>query len=122
MNMAVSVRMDPLLEQELEAAAKRKGLTKSQFIIDAVERALGRKDPYRLLMKVQRAYGVSDKAAEAAAEKAAEMVDPASRSQRYRRDLREKHDADMRDWLAYHAAKKQGRTWSPGEDERGGGT
>ncbi len=49
--MAVSVRMDPLMEKELELAAKRKGVTKSQFIIDAVERALGRKDPYALMMQ-----------------------------------------------------------------------
>lgn len=51
--MAVSVRMDPLLEKELELAAQRQGVTKSQFIIDAVERALGRKDPYQLLLQVQ---------------------------------------------------------------------
>jgi predicted DNA-binding protein len=47
--MAVSVRMDPLLERELELAAKRKGITKSQFIIEAVERSLGRKNPYELM-------------------------------------------------------------------------
>ncbi|MGD9550944.1 MAG: toxin-antitoxin system HicB family antitoxin [Burkholderiaceae bacterium] len=35
--MAVSVRMDPLLEKELALAAKRQGITKSQFIIEAVE-------------------------------------------------------------------------------------
>jgi hypothetical protein len=52
--MAVSVRMEPLLEKELEAAAKRQGITKSQFIIAAVERALGRKNPYELLLKVQQ--------------------------------------------------------------------
>ena len=51
--MAVSVRMDPLMEKELELAAKRKGVTKSQFIIDAVERALGRKDPYQLLLQAK---------------------------------------------------------------------
>lgn len=51
--MAVSVRMEPLLEKELELAAQRKGITKSQFIIDAVERALGRKDPYQLFLKVK---------------------------------------------------------------------
>ena len=50
--MAVSVRMDPLLERELEIAAKRLGKTKSQFIIDAVERALGRKNPYELMRKL----------------------------------------------------------------------
>lgn len=51
--MAVSVRMNPLLEKELELAAKRRGLSKSQFIIDAVERALGRKNPYELMLKFQ---------------------------------------------------------------------
>ena len=51
--MAVSVRMDPLMEKELELAAKRKGVTKSQFIIDAVERALGRKNPYALMMQLK---------------------------------------------------------------------
>ena len=51
--MAVSVRMNPLMEKELELAAKRKGVTKSQFIIDAVERALGRKNPYALMMQLK---------------------------------------------------------------------
>ncbi len=51
--MAVSVRMDPRLEKELEIAAQSKGITKSQFIIDAVEHALGRKDPYQLLLQVR---------------------------------------------------------------------
>jgi len=55
--MAVSVRMDPLLEKELELAAKRKGVTKSQFIIEAVERALGRKDPYALLLQLKAEEG-----------------------------------------------------------------
>ena len=60
--MAVSVRMDPLLERELELAAKRQGLTKSQFIIHSVEHALGKRDSYALMqsLKVEeerRAYG-----------------------------------------------------------------
>lgn len=110
--MAVSVRMDPLLEQELEAAAKRQGVTKSQFIIDAVERALGRRDPYRLLLKVQRAYGLTHEVNEPPARAA----EPATRKERYRRDLREKHEADLRDWKAYHEAKRQGRTWKPDDD------
>jgi predicted DNA-binding protein len=50
--MTVSVRMDPLLEREIEAAARRLGKTKSQFIIDAVERALGRKNPYELMQSL----------------------------------------------------------------------
>jgi RHH-type rel operon transcriptional repressor/antitoxin RelB len=44
--------MDPLLERELDAAARRLGKTKSQFIIDAVERALGRKNPYELMQRL----------------------------------------------------------------------
>ena len=51
--MAVSVRMDPLLEKQLEQAAKRQGVTKSQFIVDAVERALGGKNPYELMLSLK---------------------------------------------------------------------
>lgn len=51
--MAVSVRMDPLLEKQMEQAAKRQGITKSQFIVEAVERALGRKNPYELMMALK---------------------------------------------------------------------
>lgn len=51
--MAVSVRMNPLLEKELELAAKRRGVTKSQFIIDAVERALGRKNSFELMERLR---------------------------------------------------------------------
>jgi RHH-type rel operon transcriptional repressor/antitoxin RelB len=51
--MAVSVRLDPLMEKELELSAKQQGITKSQFIIAALERALGRKNPYALLMQVK---------------------------------------------------------------------
>lgn len=50
--MAVSVRMDPLLEKQLDAAARRRGITKSQFIVEAVEKALGRRDPYALMVKL----------------------------------------------------------------------
>jgi hypothetical protein len=51
--MAVSVRMDPLLEKQLEQAAKRQGVTKSQFIVDAVQRALGGKNPYELMLALK---------------------------------------------------------------------
>ena len=57
--MAVSVRLEPLLERELELAAKRLGLTKSQFIVSALEKALGRKNPYDLLMQVKSETGVA---------------------------------------------------------------
>lgn len=51
--MTLSVRMDPLLEKELELAARRQGVTKSQFVVDAVERALGRKNPYEVLLQAK---------------------------------------------------------------------
>ncbi len=51
--MAVSVRMNALLEKELELAAKRKSITKSQFILDAVRKSLGEQDPYALLLKIE---------------------------------------------------------------------
>ena len=51
--MAISVRMDPLLEQALTLAAKRLGVTKSQFIIDSVERALGRKNSFELMQRLR---------------------------------------------------------------------
>lgn len=75
--MAVSVRMDPLLEKQIEQAAKRRGITKSQFIIDAVERALGRKNPYELMLalkveEAQRAYGPKANAVDAAVAQAFE--------------------------------------------------
>lgn len=57
--MVMSVRMDPLLERELELAAQRKGVTKSQFVIEAVERALGRKNPYELMLKLQAEEAVA---------------------------------------------------------------
>ena len=62
--MAVSVRMNPLLE----LAASRLGVTKSQFIIAAVERALGRKDPaqlYHQVMEEAARYQVGEGAADA---------------------------------------------------------
>lgn len=105
--MAVSVRMDVALEHELELAAKRQGITKSQFIIDAVERALGRKDSYRLLLDVQRAYGLKEPGAGRAAR------EPAPTSARLREKLRGKQDESMRDWLAYQDAKRRGVPWAP---------
>ncbi|MBB4844071.1 RHH-type rel operon transcriptional repressor/antitoxin RelB [Paucibacter oligotrophus] len=86
--MAVSVRMDPLLEKELEQAAKRQGVTKSQFIIDAVERALGRKDAHRLYLAVQEKYADYPVPTEP-------LGDSALKAR-----LRAKHEQSTADWLA----------------------
>ena len=51
--MSLSVRMDPLLEMQLEQAARRQGMTKVQFIIATVVRALGRQNPYELMLALQ---------------------------------------------------------------------
>lgn len=85
--MAVSVRMDPLLEIELQQAADRQGVSKSQFIIQAVERALGRKNPYELMQALQAEeprtkYAVAE-----------QPYDPAASKAALRKKLKAKHDA-----------------------------
>lgn len=87
--MAVSVRMDPLLEKELEQAAKRRGITKSQFIVEAVERALGRNNPGDLYLKVMdemATYPIGSNAASAAA-----TVERSPQKQALHEKLRAKH-------------------------------
>lgn len=109
--MAVSVRMDPLLEKELELAARRLGVTKSQFIIAAVERALGRKDPaqlYRQVMEEAAQYRVGEGASDDAL--------PPSTGERVRDKLRAQHEAHSRDWLAYQEARKKGVAWVPDDE------
>ena len=47
--MAISVRLDPVIEAKLTQQAKLLGITKSDFIKDAIERVLGMKNPAALL-------------------------------------------------------------------------
>ena len=51
--MAVSVRLDPVIEAKLTQQAQLLGITKSDFIKDAIERVLGLKDPAALLREVR---------------------------------------------------------------------
>lgn len=53
--MALSVRLDPLLESRIEQEARRLGITKSEFVKDALERVLGARNPYELLQQVRNA-------------------------------------------------------------------
>lgn len=53
--MAVSVRLDPLIEAKLTQQAALLGVTKSEFIKDALERVLGMKNPATLLRQVRKA-------------------------------------------------------------------
>jgi RHH-type rel operon transcriptional repressor/antitoxin RelB len=96
--------MDPVLERELEAAARRKGQTKSQFIVDAVERALGHKNPYDLLLQVQEemaTYRVAEEAPPPIAEDGGTKA-------RVRAVLEEKHRARQRQWADDSAATPAG--------------
>ena len=51
--MAVSVRLDPVIEAKLTQQANLLGMTKSAFIKDAIERVLGLKNPAALLREVR---------------------------------------------------------------------
>jgi RHH-type rel operon transcriptional repressor/antitoxin RelB len=51
--MALSVRLDPVLEAKVEEESRRLGISKSDFVKDALERRLGLKNPYVLLQQVR---------------------------------------------------------------------
>jgi hypothetical protein len=51
--MAMSVRLDPTLETLVEQESRRLGVTKSEFVKDALERVLGLKNPADLLSVVR---------------------------------------------------------------------
>ena len=55
--MAMSVRLPPTLEARLEQESKRLGLSKSEFVIDALERMLDFKNPATLLRTVRKTSG-----------------------------------------------------------------
>jgi RHH-type rel operon transcriptional repressor/antitoxin RelB len=99
--------MEPLLEKDLEQAARRQGVTKSQFIIEAVERALGRRNPAALYNKVMQET-TQHKVSEAMPGDELPMDKSALRQK-----LRAKHAASVNDWLAYQDAKKRGVAWVP---------
>jgi RHH-type rel operon transcriptional repressor/antitoxin RelB len=50
--MALSVRLDPIIEKRIEQESRRLGITKSEFVKDALERVLGYKDPVALLDEI----------------------------------------------------------------------
>ena len=98
--MAVSFRMDPLLEKELEMAARRQGITKSQFIVQALERALGRRDPAGLYQKVMEEAAAYDLGA------GAQDDDLPSHQGALRRKLRAAHAQQQHDYAAWLAQRK----------------
>ena len=119
--MTLSVRMDHMLERELEQASQRAGITKSQFIIDAVEKALGRKDPFGSLLAAHRLYGIDTPSMALVARQPTTAIDKLT-SAALRDKLVAKHEADMADWLAYQAARQAGKDWHPDGDGPANGT
>jgi hypothetical protein len=51
--MTLTVRLDSALETKVDQEAKRLGITKSEFVKDALERVLGLKNPASLLKVVR---------------------------------------------------------------------
>ncbi len=55
---ALSIRIEPRLEQMLDAEVARRKTTRSKFIQDLLAQALAPKDPMALLMKAYAQYGI----------------------------------------------------------------
>lgn len=51
--MALSVRLEPAMEARIAQEAQRLGISKSEFVKDALERVLGLKSPAQLLKQVR---------------------------------------------------------------------
>jgi len=58
--MTLTVRLDPVLETKVNQEVKRLGITKSEFVKDALERVLGLKDPAALLKAVRSRRPIGD--------------------------------------------------------------
>jgi hypothetical protein len=61
--MALSVRLDPVLEARVKEEAKRLGISKSDLVKDALEHRLGLKNPYDLLRQVRSGKPMGNPAA-----------------------------------------------------------
>lgn len=86
--MLVSMPLEPLLEKELEQAARRLGVTPAQFIVLAVQRVLEHENLSECV----------------------EQLSPTKLA--FRSKLMAQRAANQDDWLAYQAAKEQGQKWS----------
>ena len=58
--MTLSVRLDPTLEARVDQEARRLGISKSEFVKDALERVLGIKNPAKLLRAVRSGTPMGD--------------------------------------------------------------
>ena len=79
--MALSVRLKPEVEARIEQEARRLGITKSEFVKDALERVLGLKNPSEVLKQIRSGTPLGS-------------VDTSEDvSQKVRSKLREKHSS-----------------------------
>ncbi len=53
--MTLTVRLEPELDARLAAESRRRGVTKSEVVKDALERVFGLKNPFELLNEVRSA-------------------------------------------------------------------
>ena len=58
--MTLTVRLESALETRVDQEAKRLGITKSEFVKDALERVLGLKNPALLLKTVRSGKPMGD--------------------------------------------------------------
>jgi hypothetical protein len=102
------VQLESWLEKELEQAARRLGVSPSQFIVSAVEQALAQAKQDGLSLQPSRQEGVLPESMECMS--ATKLA--------IRSKLKAQRAANQDDWLAYQEAKKQGRQWVPTASEQ----
>ena len=101
--MLYSVQLEPLLETELEQAARRLGVSPSQFIVSAVEQALAQAKEDGLPFQPSRHGEVLPES----------MEHLSATKLAIRSKLKAQRGSNQDDWLAYQEAQKQGRQWVP---------
>jgi RHH-type rel operon transcriptional repressor/antitoxin RelB len=106
--MLNAVQLEPWLEKELEQAARRLGVSPSQFIVSAVEQALAQAKQDGLSLQLSRQGGVLTESSE--------HLSATKLAIRFK--LKAQRAANQDDWLAYQEAKKQGRQWVPTASEQ----
>ncbi|WP_291914618.1 hypothetical protein [Limnohabitans sp.] len=101
--MLYSVQLEPLIETELEQAARRLGVSPSQFIVSAVEQALAQAKEDGLPFQPSRHGEVLPES----------MEHLSATKLAIRSKLKAQRVSNQDDWLAYQEAQKQGRQLEP---------
>jgi hypothetical protein len=83
--MAMSVLLDPTLETRVAQESRRLGVSKSEFVKDALERVLGLKNPADLLnvVRSRKAMGNPQASRNVSARMKAKLRAPATRQSLY---------------------------------------